>query len=390
MAPPPSPPSPRRRLRAFVFTMDSLYGVIEAAGKGGPAGEIRVRTSLQAALEDLGIECDVAGSDAEMESRVLPDGSLPHDLIIMDEWTLRAPGGMVRRYVVGREADVFLLAFFGLRSGTFTGDFTLPMDHVLTAFPTSVGGVFLGWGRDTHWAAREGQCGNFSATAAVAPPAAAAAAASKSTLTPCDADVGGGGVAAAAAAWKGSVALPPRNPRGVVWGKKSEYFEGKEGWLSAASALAPLHVTSPPHAPLPASPTFPITRHGPLTPGEWEGLLAGSAFFLGLGDPLLGPSAMDAIAAGCVYINPTFGEGAPMGVRGELSAWGSQHPFLDKAVGMPYVCNAPLGDGRRLQECIQGALKVDLPPLELADFTVAAYRERVKRIFSKWGGGNQI
>lgn len=376
---------PSRRIRAFVFTMDSLYGVIEAAGKGGPAGEIRVRTSLQAALEALGIECDVAGSDAEMESRVLPDGSLPHDLIIMDEWTLRAPGGQVRRFVLGRESDVFLLAFFGLRSSVFTGDFSLPMDHVLTAFPTSLGGVFLGWGRETHWTPREGQCGNFSKVTGA--PAAASAATAVSYLTPCDSSSreGGGGVATGGSAWEGSVPLPPRSPRGVVWGKKSEYFEGKEGWLNAATSLAPLHVTSPPHAPLPPNPAFPITRHGPLSPGEWEGLLAGSAFFLGLGDPLLGPSAMDAIATGCVYINPTFGEGA-VGVRGELSAWGSQHPFLDKAVGMPYVCNAPLGDGNKLQECIRGALKVDLPPMELADFTVAAYRERVKKIFIKWGG----
>jgi len=333
-------------LRAFIFTMDSLSGVLEAAARGGPAGEIRVRTRLQAALEAAGVECDVAHSDAEMESRVRPDGSIPHDFIIMDEWTLVAPGGAVRSFVAGRERDVYLLAFFGLRSAFFSG-FALPKDRVLTAFPTSLGGAFLGWDMEPSWAPRPSQCTPERATAACLAEAVA-----------------------------GLPPLPPRQPQGIVWGKKEDYFPPRRAWISAAAALAPLLSTAPPGASLPEG----VRRVGTLSPEAWREALGGSSFFLGLGDPLLGPSPLDALSAGLVYINPTF-EGSAGGVRGELAQWGSQHPYLAAAVGEPYVCNATLDDTGALRACVERALALDLPPFIPKDFQREAYYARVAALF---------
>jgi len=368
---PPGPPplsTIPRKLRAFIFTMDSLSGVIEAAARGGPAGEIRVRTSLQGALESLGVECDVAGSDAEMENRVAPDGSVPHDIIILDEWTLRAPGGGLRSWVRGREGDVYLLAFFGIRPGGLGGDFPLPEDHILTAYPESRGGNFLGWGwggeGGERWTLRPGQQCDNSTTAPVPPSLLPHTPCTPPSLLPPHTPL---------------TPLPPRQRSGVVWGKKADYFQNKEGWLRAAAALAPLHTTAPPGT-VGLENTPGVKNSGTLSPGAWRSLLAGSSFFLGLGDPLLGPSALDAVEAGCVYINPTFGMGSS-GVRSELSAWESQHPFLDKHVGPPYVCNAPLGDTRALEACIKVALLLDLPPLAIELFTADLHRERVKLIF---------
>lgn len=51
-----------------------------------------------------------------------------------------------------------------------------------------------------------------------------------------------------------------------------------------------------------------------------------------LGDPLAGPSAVDAVVAGCTYINPVFA--APVKV-----IYHSQHPYLAQSVGEPYVCS---------------------------------------------------
>ena len=413
LSPPPPPP---RRLRAFIFTMDSLSGVVAAAERGGPAGEIRVRTSLQGALESLGVDCDTVGSDAEMESRVDPsDGSVPHDIIILDEWTLRAPGGGLRSFVRGRESDTYLLAFFGLRGGGVGGDFPLPEDHILTAFPGSLGGEFLGWGYEEGeaWSARSReQCDNLTSSSSSSSSSSVPGGSGGGifslpphllSLTPCS-----GARSSESSAppplqqqhqqaqqqeeeWRRSdPPLPPRHPRGVVWGKKAEYFEGKGEWLTRAGSLAPLTLTSPPGTSLP--PDFllsppppprsqPHVLAGHLTRAAWRELLAGSSFFLGLGDPLLGPSALDAVAAGCVYINPTFGLGA-VGVRsGELASWGSQHPYLEKHLGPPYVCSAPLGDLDALEACVKGALAVDLPPITLPDFTKAAHLNRVKHIF---------
>ena len=49
-----------------------------------------------------------------------------------------------------------------------------------------------------------------------------------------------------------------------------------------------------------------IVFHGHLSGDEWRALLLRSKFVLGLGNPLVGPSAVDAIVAGCVYINPAY------------------------------------------------------------------------------------
>jgi hypothetical protein len=313
-----------------------------------------VRTRLEAALAAAGVACDVARSDADMEARLRPDGSLPHELIIVDEWTLLAPGGGVRSFARGREADVFVLAYFGLRSSGGGGvalgaspPYVLPPSHILTAFPTSLGGTFLGWDQAQPHAPRPEQCAPGVATRA------------------CLAE-----------ALAGRPPLPPRRRQGVVWGKKADYFVGREAWIGAAGALAPLLSTAPPGAPaLPAS----VTVLGTLAPPAWGALLAESSFFMGLGDPLLGPSPLDALAAGVVYIDATFGGS---GVRAELAAWGSQHPYLAAAVGEPYVCSAQLGNETALQACVARALRLDLPPLVPPDFAPAAYHARVREIFA--------
>lgn len=50
------------------------------------------------------------------------------------------------------------------------------------------------------------------------------------------------------------------------------------------------------------------------------------------GDPLSGPSAVDAVVAGCAYLNPVYSK--PM-----MDIYNSQHPFLEQRVGEPYVCS---------------------------------------------------
>lgn len=42
--------------RVLIFTMDSLQDRVALASKGGPAGEIKIRESLSAALKDAGVE----------------------------------------------------------------------------------------------------------------------------------------------------------------------------------------------------------------------------------------------------------------------------------------------------------------------------------------------
>lgn len=93
------------------------------------------------------------------------------------------------------------------------------------------------------------------------------------------------------------------------------------------------------------------------------------------GDPLLGPSAIDAISMGCVYINPVY----PKKVRGFFK---TQHDYAIEKIGAPYVCNAELADVTSVLRCVDQALGADLPPFIPPDFRLEAYVRRVRHIFS--------
>lgn len=353
--------------------MDSLDGAVAAARTGGPAGEIRVRTSLVAALAALSVDVDVVTSDGEMAARVGADGRLPHDVLIFDEWTLVAPGGRAHPWVSGREADVFILAFFGLASAD-VGGFSVRPEHVLTAFPTALGAgsTFLGFSAVPKWAPRDGQC-------------AAARAAFGGHSAALDAACSERAAEDARAA--GAPPLPPKKSpgEGVVWGKKRSYFDGggRVEWLGAAAALAPLHGSFP----LSAGGGGNVVvvgadrAHGHLSREEWDALLGSASFFVGVGDPLLGPSAVDALGAGAVYIDPGF-DGVP-GVRPDLARWGSQHPFV-ASLGEPYACGARLDESAALAACVRKALALDLPPFVPPAFTADEHRKRVAHIFAAW------
>ena len=138
--------------RALIFTMDSLAATIEAAKRGGPAGEITIRNSLEAELKDGGFVLDVAGSDQEFAR--LSDAALAwrkrtgehyYRLIIMDPWTWaeKSPPGTstvvrARPLLHGRENATFILDFFGNKKLEHRdAQLVLPKSHVLTAFPRS-------------------------------------------------------------------------------------------------------------------------------------------------------------------------------------------------------------------------------------------------------------
>lgn len=112
-----------------------------------------------------------------------------------------------------------------------------------------------------------------------------------------------------------------------------------------------------------------------MSSAQWKTLLASSKFLLGLGDPLLGPSAIDCIVAGCVYINPIYATPVRNGFQ-------SQHPYADKNIGAPYVCSYKIDDIDSLKVCVDKALSVDLPPYIPPALSRDAYFDRVKQIFN--------
>jgi hypothetical protein len=163
-----------------------------------------------------------------------------------------------------------------------------------------------------------------------------------------------------------------KQQQGVIWGKDVKHFVGAENALKAIARDVRLVSTA----------TTPVFTHsniqwlGHQTAQSWLQLLSQSRFMVGLGNPILGPSAIDAISVGCMFLNPVYAK--PVSHNGYV--YTSQHPYAEK-IGPPYVCNYAQHSESQLRACIEKALSTELQPWVPADFTLEAHIARVKRIF---------
>ena len=139
--------------------------------------------------------------------------------------------------------------------------------------------------------------------------------------------------------------------QGVIWGKDPKHYKGQKDVLIKIASKVNLMSTAQTRVyDIPG-----ITWLGHQTPESWNELLRRSKFLLGLGDPLLGPSAVDAIAAGCMFINPVYDKP----VR---DIYNSQHDFASEYIGFPYVCSVKLNDLNGVMKCIEYALNNEIKP----------------------------
>lgn len=158
--------------------------------------------------------------------------------------------------------------------------------------------------------------------------------------------------------------------QGVVWGKDPKYYEGKDKLLEVVANKVKLISTA-------RTAYFHhgnLEYRGHLTANEWLQLLGSSKFLLGLEHPLLGPSAVDAVSLGCMFINPIYDK--PILEAG----YTSQHPYIAE-VAPQYVCSYHIHNMDELSQCIDTALQTTLTPLIPVDLTEAAYLTRFQNIF---------
>lgn len=174
---------------------------------------------------------------------------------------------------------------------------------------------------------------------------------------------------------------------GVVWGKEPRYFGPRErSLIQALATRLPMHLTVNWGTANPLNGEG-IVNHGHMEPRAWRGLLRGGRFVLGLGDPILGPTALEALAAGAVLLNPSFAparfvEGNP-GLR-----FDSQHPFA-ATIGSPHALPIDLSRPEQVIRTVDDLMAApaavatrSLPP-GLADFTRDAYVSRLAAILPR-------
>jgi alpha-1,3(6)-mannosylglycoprotein beta-1,6-N-acetyl-glucosaminyltransferase len=106
-----------------------------------------------------------------------------------------------------------------------------------------------------------------------------------------------------------------------------------------------------------------VINHGILPTEKLQQLLQESKLFIGLGFPYEGPAPLEAIAQGCVFINPQFNpphssantkffKGKPT-----LRQVTSQHPYTEDFLGEPHVYTVDINNLTHVDQVIKVALE---------------------------------
>uniref|UniRef100_A0A3B5A9L5 alpha-1,6-mannosyl-glycoprotein 6-beta-N-acetylglucosaminyltransferase n=1 Tax=Stegastes partitus TaxID=144197 RepID=A0A3B5A9L5_9TELE len=167
----------------------------------------------------------------------------------------------------------------------------------------------------------------------------------------------------------------------VVYGKQDYMWQGKSEYVKVISEELETHATvyqPPGHAS--NIPSF-IRNHGLLTQEHFLRLLRRAKLFVGLGFPYEGPAPIEAIALGCVFLQPRFDpphssdnndfyKGKP--TTRQIS---SQHPYAEEFIGKPYVWTVNVTNSTDIREAVRAILSTEsFTPQE---FTCVGMLERV-------------
>ena len=246
---------------------------------------------------------------------------------------------MPKAHLVGMDSKVYVLDFFGSKMLRGSG-LNVPPSRFLTAYRTNNYNTFLGYYMEQNKETKN-----------------SVKSLDTNSVTISEKDK-----------------MKNKNKQGIIWGKDPKHFESKNEMLIAVAKKVQLISTANHQVFHDQN----IVWKGHQTASQWLDLLENSKFLLGLGDPLLGPSAIDAVSRGCMYINPIYEK--PVRVNEQIFL--SQHPYAVQNIGEPYVCSYKSNDIQTLLECVEKALNTDLKPFIPIEFTKDAYRKRVQQIFN--------
>ncbi|XP_040885175.1 alpha-1,6-mannosylglycoprotein 6-beta-N-acetylglucosaminyltransferase B-like [Toxotes jaculatrix] len=169
----------------------------------------------------------------------------------------------------------------------------------------------------------------------------------------------------------------------VVYGKQDYMWQGKSEYVEVISEELETHATvyqPPGHTS--NLPSF-IRNHGLLTQEQFLRLLRQAKVFVGLGFPYEGPAPIEAIALGCVFLQPRFDpphssdnndfyRGKP--TTRQIS---SQHPYAEEFIGKPHVWTVDMTNTTSVREAIKAILRTKVKPFTPREFTCEGMLERV-------------
>ncbi|XP_057201460.1 alpha-1,6-mannosylglycoprotein 6-beta-N-acetylglucosaminyltransferase B isoform X1 [Triplophysa rosa] len=169
----------------------------------------------------------------------------------------------------------------------------------------------------------------------------------------------------------------------VVYGKEASMWKGTEKLLTILHRYMDIHGTvyyetqRPPEVP-----AF-VRNHGLLPQQELQQLLRKAKLFMGLGFPYEGPAPLEAIANGCVFLQPKFNPARSSQnhefFRGKPTSRevSSQHPYAEHYIGKPHVITADFNNSEEFEAAVREILNVKVEPLIPFEYTCEGMLERV-------------
>nr|XP_046187648.1 alpha-1,6-mannosylglycoprotein 6-beta-N-acetylglucosaminyltransferase B-like isoform X1 [Oncorhynchus gorbuscha] len=171
----------------------------------------------------------------------------------------------------------------------------------------------------------------------------------------------------------------------VVYGKEASMWklQGKERFLAILHRYMDIHGTvyyetqRPPEVP-----AF-VKNHGLLPQQELQHLLRKAKLFIGFGFPYEGPAPLEAIANGCIFLQPKFKPSHSSlnheFFRGKPTSRqvSSQHPYAEQYIGRPHVITVDFNNSQEFESAIREIMKTKVEPYLPYEYTCEGMLERV-------------
>uniref|UniRef100_A0A8C4TEW0 alpha-1,6-mannosyl-glycoprotein 6-beta-N-acetylglucosaminyltransferase n=1 Tax=Erpetoichthys calabaricus TaxID=27687 RepID=A0A8C4TEW0_ERPCA len=169
----------------------------------------------------------------------------------------------------------------------------------------------------------------------------------------------------------------------VAYGKEVSMWKGKEKFLEILHRHMEIHSTVYYEQQRPQEiPAF-IKNHGILPQLQLQQLLRKAKLFVGMGFPYEGPAPLEAIANGCIFLQPGFNpphsslnhaffKGKP--TSREIS---SQHPYAERYIGRPHVITVDYNNLEEFESAVLEIIKVKVKPYLPYEYTCEGMLERL-------------
>uniref|UniRef100_A0A8C4F764 alpha-1,6-mannosyl-glycoprotein 6-beta-N-acetylglucosaminyltransferase n=1 Tax=Dicentrarchus labrax TaxID=13489 RepID=A0A8C4F764_DICLA len=175
-----------------------------------------------------------------------------------------------------------------------------------------------------------------------------------------------------------------RKNQALVYGKRADFWQGKEAYLDIIHKYLEIHGTVDNSASIPSY----VKNHGIIKGTEVQALLRQSKVFVGLSFPYEGPAPLEAIANGCAVLNPRLHPPQSslntkfFNNKPNIREVTSQNPYVE-AIGEPYVFTIDMHNSTDVERALTAILNQSIEPYLPYEFTCEGMLQRVNVLIEK-------